>query len=56
MSCEKCCVKLVRSDEGQDLIDTASWSASSPSVRSSRSTPIGPKVKAYFDNLNTAMP
>ncbi len=44
--------KLVRSDEGQDLIEYGLWSASSPSARSSRSTLIGPKVKTYFDNLN----
>jgi pilus assembly protein Flp/PilA len=49
-------VKLVRSDDGQDLIEYGLLVGIITIGAIVAINAIGPKVKTYFDNLNTAMP
>jgi len=49
-------VRLVREDEGQDLIEYGLLVGLITIGAIVAITAIGPKVKTYFDNLNTAMP
>ena len=49
-------VKLVRSDDGQDLIEYGLLVGIITIGAIVAINAIGPKVKVYFDNLNTAMP
>ena len=48
--------KLVRSDEGQDLIEYGLLVGIITIGAIAAIQLVGPKVKTYFDNLNTAMP
>jgi len=48
--------KLVRSDEGQDLIEYGLRVGIITIGAIAAIQLVGPKVKTYFDNLNTAMP
>jgi len=49
-------VRFVREDEGQDLIEYGLLVGLITIGAIVAITQIGPKVKTYFDNLNTAMP
>jgi pilus assembly protein Flp/PilA len=49
-------VRLVREDEGQDLIEYGLLVGLITVGAIATITLIGPKVKTYFDTLNTAMP
>ena len=49
-------VKLVRSDDGQDLIEYGLLVGIITVGAIATISLIGPKVKGYFDNLNGAMP
>ena len=49
-------VKLVRSDDGQDLIEYGLLVGLITIGAIVAINAIGPKVKTYFTNLNTAMP
>jgi Flp pilus assembly pilin Flp len=48
--------RLIRSDDGQDLIEYGLLVGIITVAAIATINLIGPKVKTYFDNLNAAMP